>query len=608
MWSRSALFGILIWSNLCLGAEDKILSVPQFLQKWSDSQTAFQDAFTDKATSRSAADRFLRALVSSTAPTGKFEELSLIPGLKSSLLSLINEGHDEKTPPKTEVSFEDLQKLLSEKPEKLSNEIKKQLASLVMVHLQKNNGGSETDKEALKELVVDYLKVTAQLSPNEIIPLSESWKKQLGIKDEEAKEMTAEKLAALVQEKGIPSEKEGLEMFSSLLDKSLANPEGLGVAFQPVAKQLFNSIFVQADRNVKAELSNGKPSDRAGAQQIAQDRLDQQRQKEAENAHREGGSSGEQARQPRQGGGGGFNNSGGGGAQAGQAGPGGSIPQSIPGNNPQMKSCIDLARKTELNVPIRIPGGECASTAVSSNPTADQEAFSSAAEKDISSKVTITLSTALHCVEGLRNLSGEKIRISIKGQSVIGKVVADVNPDGVAKGKAVANGNADMAVLKLEILARDAKKLSLARVPSEGEISKLFDKEIPVALYQNTKINVDKNGPNKGVLAATGAMERGSNFLKFNAINDLNQSNNFDEQIIKPGDSGGTAVACKYDEENKAKELIYLGAVSHVNVFQRGTGLVGGVSSGNSLANLSNRIRGSTPSGTALASVAGGGH
>ena len=115
-----------------------------------------------------------------------------------------------------------------------------------------------------------------------------------------------------------------------------------------------------------------------------------------------------------------------------------------------------------------------------------------------------------------------------------------------------------------------------------------------MVLFQNTKLNVDRGGNNKGVIASRGKFNTSENFIRFNADSALNQggltADGFlDSNVIQSGDSGGLGATCSF-QGKEPKELLYLGAVSHVDVFKRGTGSVGGVSSGKSLLNLSKAL------------------
>jgi len=581
-----------LWASLSLGMDN---DVKAFLENFEKSQKQFKDSFgkdnTEKGNRVSPDDRFLKSVVATFKDKKKFAELDLMPVLRDQLLTLANEAQDpEKNLPKiTELTLEDLEKILEKNPDGINDEMKRQLAALVLLHTEKASGKSASNEDAMKTLIKDYLEVTKILSPEKEITLPKGWKEAFKLKPEDKNSATAEKILSLIEEnKGVvpPTDfKEGLALVTDLMKDANANPEAQDIAFQPIARQLFNGQFAAASPEVRIK----GPQSAGEARQLLNEIQQRIADGRANNSNLGN-------RRANSGGGGRGGNQKGAGSNSVPAGPSaGSAPARL--DDEQLQACVDLARKTNANIPISIPGGECASTAVSATPEADMEQIRKTASDQLNKKRKVTLVTALHCVEGLSNLEGSTVGLRLNGQIVQAPVVADVNPDGTGNGRSVEGGNPDMTVIQVELTNEQAKALTLLRVPTPSEVRQLAAKSedsLPVVLYQNTKLNVDRGGNNKGVIASRGKFDTSSNFVRFNADSALNQggltSEGFlDSNKIQSGDSGGTGATCSF-RGKEPKELLYLGAVSHVDVFKRGTGSIGGVSSGKSLLNLSKRI------------------
>ena len=221
------------------------------------------------------------------------------------------------------------------------------------------------------------------------------------------------------------------------------------------------------------------------------------------------------------------------------------------------------------------------------------------------------LASAVHCVEGKGNLKGRTIGTHIGGLSVKA-LVTNIGSLDQNRGQSVQNGNPDLMIMTVEIPCQAAVDLNVARVPAPEEIAEMSRRDsMPLVLQQNSTINASIQGNNQATIAATGSFEKSmegelGNFIRFNTKTRLNDTSGFDvgpisrtsgltldSNRIKSGDSGGAALSCKFDDNNKVKDVLFMGAISHITV--RGDsdeGKEGGIASGKSLLNLSRAIWG----------------
>lgn len=574
-----------VWSTLGLGAND----VQDFLQKFGQSQSKFKDSVGPRDKVTSPDDRFLHGVLQNFKDGKKFEELNLSPELKSKLLKMANEERNKdpknKLPAIEDLSLDDVQKIVEKDNEKespeLKDEMKREIAALALLHTEKASGKST--EAAMQTLLRDYLQVTATLTPDREIALPSGWKEKLGLKPEDPNTLSAKKLFALIEEKGVPpiGEKEGLGLLTKLMDETVNNAEEQRIAFQPISRQIFESLKKDAIVNSLANL----PKNPAEAQR-ALDRIQEEiaAAQNAANATFPDTLPGD-SRQP----------SGGGGGRRGHQNSGGNFPsvpqQATPGSfdDAELKACTNFARSLDnANIPLSTGGGECASAPLAASPEAEKEAIAEA-----TGKVRVLFSTALHCLEGLPNLAGSFVKLRIAGKDVFARVLQDINPDG-NKGPSVEAGRPDMAVLSLELDAEPAKQLNFTRVPRPEEVSQLAAKSVDslaTVIFQNTKINARKGGNNNAVIGARGRLDLRTNFMRFNSESGLNSSGFLESTKVKSGDSGGNVSTCTFKAGKP--ELTLLGNVSHVDVLSGdNTGKFGGISSGQSLAHLSALVHG----------------
>jgi len=271
-------------------------------------------------------------------------------------------------------------------------------------------------------------------------------------------------------------------------------------------------------------------------------------------------------------------------------------------DTPELKACVDHSRQKRFNVELGLPGSLCASTPIARDPEVTKKGFT----KNSKGFCEVDLASATHCAVGAGKLSERIITAKVGGKSVKARIIRSGTVDEL-NGAPFQNGNPDLMVFKVELPCSAASQLEIARIPSPEEVHELFRTEtLPIVLQQNSMINASAQGNNQATIAGTGMFERTANggvgnFLKFNTNSRFNKSSGldsgpisrfsglvFDSNRIKEGDSGGAALTCKFDDNKKVKEVLFLGAISHIII--RGDydeGKEGGIASGASLLSLS---------------------
>ncbi|MFM8312808.1 MAG: hypothetical protein ACKOA8_00825, partial [Deltaproteobacteria bacterium] len=254
-----------------------------------------------------------------------------------------------------------------------------------------------------------------------------------------------------------------------------------------------------------------------------------------------------------------------------------------------------------FNVELQLPGALCASTPIAKDPKELSKSFQK--KQTTQELCSVNLASARHCFEGIGNVKGSLIGAKI-GERSVGVMVSQVGSADQSFGPSVQNGNPDLVVMTVEMPCSQAAQLDIARVPSPEEIKALFQNDsIPLVMQQNSAINASEEGGNRATIAATGSVD--GNFIRFNSKSRFNGTSGqdvgplsssaglvFDSNRIKSGDSGGSGLTCKL-KDGKVEEVLYLGAISHIDVRKdRDEGKLGGVASGQSLLNLSRRFWG----------------
>lgn len=563
--------------SLSLTAETETPKAPHELVPFYQSlESRFKDleeGLSLNQKENSISDRFLKAVFLHFNKNKELEgkkyltELSLSSELKTKLISLIGNTSDSKTKlNQSEITFNDISIILSDKSENLTDKEKRTLAAILLVHLQKQLTHEANDNNAIESLILEFQK-DPLLKP----------------------------LAAT--EKPITK---GLDILSDMIGKGLGNPESLSQFFNPIKEQIFISEKEKLPELSKLLVPSFSEtlSNLRSLQPVPPD-FSPPRSGLSLNPFQGGGKQGSCNSQgnfgvPRQG--------------IGFFGGRSRTPEI--NDSPELKACVQAVRQKRFNVELQLPGALCASTPIAKDPQKTLQSFNNS-----KGQCQVNLATALHCIEGQRSLIGRSIRANIGGQ--ISAQVTHVGTSDKIIGQSVENGNSDLVVLTVEVPCARAKNLHLARVPSPEEVSALQRIDsLPLVLQQNATINASQQGDNQATIAATGFFENTQaglgNFIRFNSNSKFNLSSGkdsgplsgssglvFNSDRIKSGDSGGAALSCNFDEDKKVKEILYIGAISHITV--RGDsneGKEGGIASGQSLLNLSRSFWGNEKGGT----------
>jgi len=576
MTFRNLILVATIAFSLSLPAETKPSKVPHQLAAFYESlERRFKDleeGLTMNQKENSISDRFLKSVFLHFNKNRELEgkkdlsELSLSPELKSKLISLIENTSDSKTKlNKNEITFDDISKILSDKSEHLTDKEKRTLAAILLVHLQKKLAHEANDNNAIESLILEFQKDPI------LKPLAST-----------EKPMT-----------------KGLDLLADMIGKGLGNPESLSQFFNPLKEQIFISEKEKLPELSKVLVpSFSETLSNLRSLQPVQPDFSPIGNGLALNPFQGGGKQGSCNSQgrfgvPRQG--------------TGFSGERGRTPET--NDTPELKACVQAVRQKRFNVELQLPGALCASTAIAKDPQKTLLSFNNSR-----GQCQVNLATALHCIEGQGSLIGRSIRANIDGP--ISAQVTHVGTSDRIIGQSVENGNSDLVVLTVEVPCTRAKSLHLARVPSPEEVFELQRIEsLPLVLQQNATINASQQGDNQATIAATGSFQTTQaglgNFIRFNSNSKFNSSSGKDRgplsgssglvlnsDRIKSGDSGGAALSCNFDDDKKVKEILYLGAISHITV--RGDsdeGKEGGIASGQSLLNLSRSFWGNEKNG-----------
>lgn len=532
-----------------------------FYKNLQEGFSTLEAGLSNRVEESSIADRFLKTLVSrqlkvESENKSKFTELFITPELKEKISSLIK----KESPNNTKITVELLSEILKDSSHQFSNEEKVKLSALILVHEEKNLLGINEQEKAVESILKRYEK------------------------DPFFKDV-------------VKSENKGIDRLTDLIGRALAHPESLDTLLNPVKEQIFES-----EKRKLTNLSSLTPlpkfSEALNNLESLQKKPEMPNSGSIKLGNHPISSSDQNGRlAPRSY------------AMGGQGGiPMGSVtPTPDVQDTPELKTCVEHVRQKRFNVELALPGALCASTPIAKDPALTKKSFS----KNLKETCEVDLASATHCAEGIGNLNGRIITTKIGGVNVQARIVhyGAVDP---YHGPSVENGNPDLLTLKIEIPCLEASKLEIARVPSPEEIQNLARKDsIPLVLQQNTAINASQEGNNQATIAATGVFERNlnqemGNFLRFNTKSRFNNSSGmdlgrlsrspglvFDSNRIKSGDSGGAALSCKFDEDKKVKDVLYVGAISHITVRgDQDEGKEGGVASGKSLLALSRKAWG----------------
>jgi hypothetical protein len=273
----------------------------------------------------------------------------------------------------------------------------------------------------------------------------------------------------------------------------------------------------------------------------------------------------------------------------------------------ELNKCTQEIRQKRFNVELQLPGSLCASTPISKEPQKTLEAF----RKNPQGVCQVELASALHCVEGKGNLAGTTIFTNMGNLATPTRILQVGSADEL-RGPSVQNGNPDLILISVEVPCASAMRLNVARIPTPQEIREMSEKDsLPIVMQQNSILNASQGGDNRATIAATGRFDQTENgnlgnYIRFNSNSAFNSSSPLgsslalDSSRIKSGDSGGAALSCKIDDDRKVKDVVYMGAISHILVRgDREEGKQGGIASGQSLLNLSERFYGRSQEGTA---------
>ena len=480
-----------------------------------------------------------------------FIELDVSPDLKAKLISLsANKA----------ITFEDLTTILKSKTHNLSDDEKIKIAGLVLVHIQKKLTQETDTHKAIESLIKEYQKD----------PLLEDTKHL---------------------------KTHGLDLLTEIIARGLGNPESLDTVFMPIKEQIFIAEKKKLPEMEKALVPNLTDAIAAISN------LQQSKQSGALLGTDSPGLN------PFSGGIAGSCNtkSGFGIRSSNSLSWGNDTPTPPVRETPELKACTNEMRNRRFNVELQLPGSLCASTPIARDPEQTKKIY----QQNIEGTCQVKLASANHCVEGKGNLKGRMIGTHIGGINVSSRITNIGSYDQIT-GQSVQNGNPDLLVMIVEMPCKAALGLNVARVPSPEEIAEMTRLgSLSLVMQQNSTINASIQGNNQATIAATGAFEKNAsgelgNFIRFNTKSRLNDSSGFDvgqisrapglvldSNRIKSGDSGGAALTCKLDDNNKVKEVLFMGAISHITV--RGDsdeGKEGGIASGKSLLNLSRGIWG----------------
>ncbi len=573
----------------------------EFLEKLSGSMQSIEDDFVGNKSQTSRSGKLLQTLLKSLLKEKlvKKEDVLLsldnFKELKEKLLKLKKEDSAK------DITIGDITTMLKDDfagiAENEKDEVRNKLIALILAEMKQKKNGDVSINSKIKEVVLDYLKSAKQLEPNKVIALSEDLKKELGFDGKsKAEDFYPENIIKKIEEKGLSSPKAGLDLLSNLVNDSLDKVESLDNALAPIYKGIYESMIEIAPNKfaipdsfqTATDMINSIRNEKIQEPPLGNNKLNLV---PIQNHGREQGIISGNAF--------GGNRFSGGTRRFGQGGGSvsGASSGKIPGINDteELKACLDASKKQRFNVELKLPGALCASTAISVNPKSELKSFS---EKQPGEQCTVNFATAVHCLEGMR-LNGRTIGTRISGKNVNARVLQSGSIDGSAQ-KAVQNGNPDLAILVASLPCEDARSIHFAKIPTASELAELKEREnIPLVMQQNSEINASINGENAATIAAQGSFEKLSdgslgNFLRFNSNSRFNNKSGItgDSSRIRQGDSGGTALTCKVSSNNEVLDYLYLGAISHIDV--RGDnfeGTVGGVASGQSLANLSRVMR-----------------
>jgi len=534
----------------------------EFYDKLNNNFKTLEEGITNSVLEASMDTKFLKAVLNhfQKYEFGKKNQvltiLDMTPELKSKLLSLVKNKEQISD---QNLTIEQLEQILNESAGKLTQEEKIKLASLILVQLEKQATGEKETAKAIESLIQKYQKD----------PSLEETKK---------------------------SDKKGLALLTDIINKGLSNPESLDTLFNPIKENFFALEKAELPKLLQQQVPNFSE-----VSSIL---------KELSLPLRSPFFSNGMALIPYQGESFGGSNM----PRAGFRSPfrGGvnlGVPFSTPvaKDTPELRACTEEIRKKRFNVELHLPGALCASTAIAKNPEQEMKQF----RANPNGVCQVNLASALHCVEGKGNLKGSTIITKMGNASTPAKVIGIGSADEI-KGRSVENGNPDLITISVEVPCESAMRLQIARIPSPQEIAEFSRKDnIPIVMQQNSTINAYQDGHNGATIGASGKFaqdENGrlSNFIRFNAnfgreskvnhkssllSNARGESFIFDSDKIKSGDSGGSALSCALDDNQKVKEILYMGAISHVDLTgDSNEGKTGGIASGQSLLNLSQRV------------------
>jgi hypothetical protein len=542
--------------SFCLWGQEPPHELKGFYNELNAKFESLEKRLERSQNDTSLAERFLDSVFNvfgkDTVEKNKpFIELDVSPDLKAKLISLSANK---------EITFDNLTTILKSKTHNLSDAEKIKIAGLVLVHIQKKLTQETDTHKAIESLIKEYQKD----------PLLEDTKHL---------------------------KTQGLDLLTEIIARGLGNPESLDTVFMPIKEQIF-----LAEKNKLPEIEKALVPNLTDAI-AAISNLQQNKQSGA------GLGIDSLGLNPFSGGIAGSCNSKGrfGVNPNGNLSFASSTPTPPVRETQELKACTNEMRNRRFNVELQLPGSLCASTPIARDPEQTKKIY----QQNIEGTCQVKLASANHCVEGKGNLKGRTIGTHIGGINVSSRITNIGSSDQIT-GQSVQNGNPDLLVMIVEMPCKAALGLNVARVPSPEEIAEMSRRDsMPLVLQQNSTINASIQGNNQATIAATGSFERSmegelGNFIRFNTKSRLNDSSGFDvgqisrapglvldSNRIKSGDSGGAALTCKFDDNNKVKEVLFMGAISHITV--RGDsdeGKEGGIASGKSLLNLSRAIWG----------------
>lgn len=513
-----------------------------------------QDLFGPGHQEQSLAHKFLISLINQQLTLqsnikNKNKEVILTPNLKDKIKSLLKSKQD------SQITLDLLSNLLKDSSSEFSDEEKIKLAALILVHGEKNLNGITEQESAIENVIKKY--ETDPILKTEVKP-----------------------------------EQKGLDRLTSLISKALLEPEFLDTLLNPIKEQVFDSEKQTfSSLNPLTPVPNFKDTMTNLQSFRGQTQVPDSSSINLGN-HPVSPENGSGTLAPRS-------------SAMGALGgiPLGSVtPTPDVQDTPELKACVDYIRQKRFNVELGLPGALCASTPIARDPNQTFKSF----RKNISGRCEVDLASATHCTAGMGDLRGRPITAKIGGENIRAQIIKGGSVEPI-HGSPVQDGNPDLMVLKVELPCAQALKLEIARIPAPEEVNELTRKEsLPLVLQQNSSVNVSQQGGNQATIAGTGSFERQingglGNFIRFNTKSSFNKSSGYDvgrlssspgivldSNRIKSGDSGGAAMTCKFEDDKKVKEILYVGAISHITV--RGDydeGKEGGIASGQSLLSLS---------------------